>query len=244
MKKISYWAKEHVWQTRLIIVLIYILLNIIGMFTGKLLNEINVIIPRLYFAICICFTIILWIWYPVKRTKGKRVSYTRRKLFDFFLGTVTFLMIIYAGNHWEKLFITSETAQASKAARLYKDSSLYNHPLIQNFIASINSKDITSLTQKEKLRLIKKQIKEVKRDKETSKSDKTVLIILSVLVAIGLLFGLAALSCSISCGGAEALAAIVAIAGTFLIIFLLVRIIKRISNPQPKVKEVNKMPEK
>ena len=45
MKKISYWAKHNIWQTRIIIVAIYVLLNVIGVFTGKLLNATSVIIP-------------------------------------------------------------------------------------------------------------------------------------------------------------------------------------------------------
>jgi hypothetical protein len=153
-------------------------------------------------------------------------------------------MIIYAGNHWQQLFIKTEAAQASKVIRIVKDSSVHNNSLIQNFISSINNKDVSKLSQREKMRIIKHQIKTIKQDKETSKSDKTLLIILSVIVALGLLFGLGALSCSIACGGAEALAAIVAIAGTFIIIFLLVRTIKRISNPRSKEIEETKVPEK
>ncbi len=94
--------------------------------------------------------------------------------------------------------------------------------------------DITKLTQKEKLRLIKKQIKTIKQNPETPKSDKTPLIILSVIAALFLLYGLAGLACSIECSGSEGLAILVALAGTFLIIFLLVKVIKRINNPRLK----------
>jgi hypothetical protein len=218
-------------------VVIYILLNAIGIFIGKLLGEINIILPQQYLIFCICCTIILWAWYPVKdprRSFTWSSSYLRRKLFDFSLGTVTLLLIIYTGNHWQKLFIKTEAAQASKVIRIPKDAALHNHSIIQNFINLIKSKDVSKLTQREKIRLIKQQIKTVKQDKETSKGGKAALIILSVLVALALLFGLAALSCSIACGGAEALAAIVAIGGTALIVFFLVRMIRRISNPPPK----------
>ena len=247
MKKISYWAKNHTWQTRGIIVLIYILLNLTGIFIGKLLTDVSVTLPQPVLVSCLISTIILWSWYPVKnsgRTYSYSRSYVRRKLFDFSLGLVTLLMIIYAGNHWQNLFIKTETAQASKVIRISKDSSIYNNSLIQNFIKTIQNKDVSKLSEREKIRLIKQQIKTVKQDKETSKSNKTLLIILSVIVALGLLSGLAALSCSIACGGAEALAAIVMIAGTFLIIFLLVRTIKRISNPKLKKEEVIENKEK
>jgi hypothetical protein len=238
MKKISYWAKKHIWQCRLLIILIYILLNVIGIFTGKLLNKVNVVIPELYFIACIIFTIALWILYPDRQNAKPGVAssalYVRRKLFDFSLGAVTFLMIIYAGNNWRHLFGESESVQASNIIHLSKDSAIYNNPLIKNFIAVIKSMNVNKLGQREKLKLIKDQIKTIKHDKDTSKGEKTVLIILSVIIALGLLIGLAALSCSISCSGSEALALIVGLGGTFLIIFFLARIIKRISNPSLK----------
>ena len=141
-------------------------------------------------------------------------------------------MIVYAGNHWENIFFRAETVQASKIVRIPKDSTITNNFLIRNFITLIKNTDVSKLSQKEKLKMIKDQVRTVKQNKDTTKGEKTALIILSVLIAIGLLLGLAALSCSISCGGSEALAIIVALAGTFLIVFLLVRIIKRISHPK------------
>lgn len=241
MKKISYWAKNHIWQTRMLIVVIYILLFTIGISTGKLLKDINVILSQGYFIACIVITLVLWTLYPernFKRGISSFASYIRRKLFDFSLGAVTFLMIVYTGNNWKLLFIRAESAQASKIIRIPKDSTITNSPLIKNFIGSIQNMDVSKLTQREKIRLIKKQIKAINQDKETSKTNKTLLIILSILVAIGLLIGLAALSCSIACSSSGALAIIVAIAGTALIIFLLVRIIKRLNNPPQKKSEV------
>lgn len=244
MKKISYWAKAHVWPTRLLIIVIYILLNVIGIFCGKLLSELDITIPQLFFIAYIIFTIALFIWYParkkVKQNVKSTVLYFRRKLFDLALGTVTFLMIIYAGNNWEHLFIKSESVRASAIIHVSKDSAIFNHPVIKNFIATIKSADVSKLSTKEKLRLIKHQIKTIKHDKDTSKADKTLLIILSIIIAVALLIGLAALSCSISCSGSEALAVIVALGGTFLIIFLLVRLIKYLKNPSVKKKEQEK----
>lgn len=241
MKKISIWAKNHVWQSRLLIILIYILLNVLGIFAGKLLREINVIIPQLYFTACIIITILLWVLYPDNKNlkAGRKPSelYFRRKLCDLSLGAVTFLMIIYIGNNWESLTVKSESAYASKIIRIPKDSALSNHPLIKNFITSIKNMDVSKLTEREKIRIIKKQIKAVQQDNEKSKGEKTLLIILSIIIALGLLFALGALSCSIACSSSGALAIIVAVAGTFLIVFFLVRVIKRISNRPAQKKE-------
>ena len=236
MKQISYWAKNHVWQSRLLIILIYTMLNILGIFTGKMLNEINIIIPKLYFIIFTVSIIALWIYYPERGNINSSIkpSYFFRKLFDFSLGAVTFLMIIYVGNKWQNLFIESNTATASFIVPHSKDSAIYNNHLIKNFITTINSNDVNKLTQRQKFRLLKDQIKVIKKDKGTSKAGKTLLIILSVVIAIALLFGLAALSCNIACAGSEGLAWVIAIGGTFLIVFFLARIIKRISRPSAK----------
>ncbi len=238
MRKISLWAKYHVWQSRVLIALFYILLNAIGIFIGKLLKETNIVIPEIYFTACLIFTLVLWIGYPNKNILNKKKSpsssYVHRKIFDFSLGVITLLMIIYIGNNQPHLFIKNESAKASKLIRLPKDSSLYNNSFIQNFIQNIKSKDINSLSAKEKLHIIKKQIREIKHDKETSKSDKTLLIILSIIVAIALLIGVGSLACSLSCAGSEALALLVGIGGTVLVISLLFFIIKRINNPRVK----------
>lgn len=238
MKKISMWAKDHVWQSRLLIILIYILLTGLGISTGKLLMEVNVHIPQLYFTACIISIILLWVFYPDLKTQRKPSAlYFRRKLSDCSLGAVTFLMIVYVGNNWETLSVKSESAQASKIIRIPKDSAVSNNPLITNFITSIKNMEVSKLTEREKVRIIKKQIKTVQQDNETSKGEKTLLIILSVLIALGLLFALGALSCSIACSSSGALAIIVALAGTFLIVFYLIRVIKRISNRPVQKKE-------
>ena len=233
MKSISFWAKKHIWQSRLLIVVIYILLNVIGLFVGKLLNDSNVNLPGLYFMLCVIFIVILSIGYSSTNVRASRVftRYFRRKFFDFTLGLITFLMIIYGGNNYKNLFVNNEAVNAFSIHRFSKDSAIYYNTLIQNFIASIKNMDVSKLSLKEKKRIIKQQIKTIKHDKDISEGNKTLLIILSVLIALALLYGLAALSCSLSCSGSEALALIVAIGGTFLIIFFLVRIIKRITNP-------------
>ncbi len=177
----------------------------------------------------------LWIFYPernAKSNKSSSVLYVRRKLFDFSLGAVTFLMIVYAGNNWQHLFLKSHSALATRVTPVSKDSATENHPLIKKFISDIRSKDVSKLSEREKLRLIKNQVKDINHDKDTSTGVKVLLITLSVIVAVGLLYGLAALSCSISCGGSEALAIIVAALGTALIIFLLIWVIKSITKPR------------
>ena len=242
MRKISSWAKAHIWQSRLIIVLIYLGLNVIGIFTGKLFTEIDISIPEFIVIGCLILTIFIWVIYPDKKVMTSNCkfpeTYTFRKACDFSLGVITFVLIVYAGNKWQYLFIKTEKAQATKIIRI-KDSSLNNHPLITNFLELIKREDISKLNNREKVKMVKEQIKKVKHDKDTSKEDKTLLIILSIVAALVLLFGLASLSCSIACAGSEALAILVALGGTFLIVLFLLKIIKKIKNRPEKTKEAN-----
>lgn len=234
MKRISCWAKNHVWQSRLLIVVIYILLNVIGMFTGRLLNELEVILPALYFTVCLIVAGGLLLGYPKKtrRNVSSSALYFRRKLYDFSLGAITFLMIVYLGNNWQRIPLQGEFASATKLASVVKDSAAnYNHDLLKNFIADIKSRDVGKLSQRQKSTLLRDQVKKINKDKELSPLAKAGLIFLSVIVALALLFGLAGLSCSIACSGSEALALIVLAAGTFLIIFFSVRLISNILKP-------------
>lgn len=234
MKKISFWAKNHIWQSRLIIFLIYILLNGIGLFTGKLLSDINVNLAAQTLMICAIFTGFLWHGYYIKTVKPFKyfTYYFRRKFFEFSMGLVTLLLIIYAGNNYKGSFINIQAYAASNTRHYSNDSAILKNPLISNFITSIKNTDVSKLSVKEKIRIINRQVKIIKHDDGTTKSQKTLLIILSILIAIFLLMGLTALSCNIACSGSEVLASIVAAGGIFLIIFFLIRIIKRIQNPK------------
>lgn len=234
MKTISYWAKLHPVQTRILIVVIYIVLFGLGISTGRLLNEVDVTLPGLYLPICCVVLMGLWMGYPVKNTRGYySATYACRKFFDFFVGAITFLMVLYAGNNPQYPIIGQE-AMATRVVPNVKDPALMNHPLLKDFITSINGMDAAKLSEREKIKIIKKQIRKIQNDTGTSKGEKTGLIILSILVALALLLGLTALSCNLWCAGSGALAAIVAMAGTFLIIFFLIKIIKSIKNPKPK----------
>lgn len=236
MKAISYWAKHHPWQTRVIIIMIYVLLNIIGISIGKQLTGLNVVLPEIYFSICVILTIGLWIGYPAKfNSNGHKTAYWHRKVFDGGLALVTLLMVIYAGNHWKYLFFNTQTAQATKVVPKSK-VAITDHPLMKNFVSHLKSLDVSKLSQRDKMKLIKNQIKAIKHSKDTTKGEKTLLIVLSVIVAIALLIGLVGLSCSIACAGSETLALIVALGGTFLVIFFLIKVIKRINNPKAKPK--------
>ena len=241
MRHISLWAKNHKWPSRMIIVGIYLLLNILGIYTGNLLKDIGMFIPELYFNSAIIACVAIWILYPSKRDNhdgyGKSTLYVRRKFFDFTLGAMTFLMIVFLSNNGAQILLKTNIAVASFINPHVQDTGVYDNALIKNFVTDIQKMDVSKLSQKEKIRILKKQIKTIKHDKTTSNGDKIALIILSILIALALLFLLAALSCSIACAGSEALSIIVLIAGTFLIVFFMLKIIKHIQHPRNKKNE-------
>jgi hypothetical protein len=100
----------------------------LGISTGRLLNEVNVILPQEYLVSCLGAIVLLWLAYPVKNAKGLyNASYARRKFFDLSLGMVTFLMMMYTGNS-SKYSVITQGAQATFVVPKLNDSALTNHP--------------------------------------------------------------------------------------------------------------------
>lgn len=241
MRQISLWAKRHKGISRMIIVGIYLLLNVLGIYTGNLLKDIGIFMSESYFNIAIIACLVICFHYPSKRNRrdghGKDALYRRRKFYDFSLGAITFFMIIFLTNNNGQILLKSNIAVASFINSHGRDTCVYDNILIKSFVSNIQRMDVSKLSQREKIRILKKQIKTIKQDKTTSRGDKIALIVLSIVIALALLFFLSALACNIACAGSEALSIIILIAGTFLIVFFLVKIIKRIRHPRNETKD-------
>lgn len=240
MKKISLWAKNNKWQARFLIFGIYLLLNLLGITIGWMLNDMQISISVNAFLFFILLFLAGMFAYPVKSySKNTGISvYTRQKSCDFILAASTFCMILFIGNKYPHL-ISNHSAgytAANASVSFPVDSMKTSYEKMAAFSEKMKAENGKQLSWKEKKKLLKKQVKEIKASGEISPAGKVLLIILSVLVALGLLYVLAALSCSISCGGAEGLAIAVAVLGTGLIIFLLVRLIRSINRKTQKVK--------
>jgi hypothetical protein len=120
---------------------------------------------------------------------------------------------------------------------VYKDSISKNYKSIKDLNASMQDENGNMLKWKERKKLLKHQIREIKKANDPSKGEKVLLVILSILVALGLLYLVAALSCSIACSGSEAIALLVAIGGTAGVILLLIFVIRAIYGKRRKKKE-------
>jgi hypothetical protein len=249
MKKISTWAKNYQWPARIIIILSFGLLNIAAIVTGMLLDNLAVTLPPavLTLAIAVYFTSILF--YPHKHKKTKltpALFYIQQKTCDVILAAATFFIIVCISNdRFRSLqyFPSLQAATTSKPSQP-TDSSIKTYKSIAAFSASLKDENGKSLKWKEKKKLLKEQVRAIKKSKGTSKGDKVGLIILSVVVAIGLIYLVAALACSLSCNGSDAAALIVGIGGAALVAFLLIITIRAITGKKKKKVVIQDQPEK
>ena len=247
MKKISIWAKDHKWSARFLIIASFIVLNALAIVTGVLLSSIGISVPLTVMLLFAGAYSAAFIVYPSRSLRRKKLTaakfYVRQKSCDLILVGSTFFMIVYIGNHPERLFQYDppfNTAMASSTS-LPKDSTLKTYKTLTAFSASLKDEKGNPLKWKERKKLLKEQVKAIKNADEPSKGGKIALIILSVLVAIGLISLIAALACSLSCGGSYVAAVIVGLGGTALVIWLLINMIRNI-NGKKKIKEPEKVP--
>ena len=249
MKKISRWAKDHKVSARLIIIFSFILLTLLGIITGALLNNVGVSISSGTLFIVIAVYLVAVIAYPSKSLKGKKLTaavfYTRQKTCDLLLAASTFCMIVFLSNRPEKLFsyTTPLSAAIPVKATFPKDSTVKSYKPIAAFSASLKDETGKSLKWKERKKLLKEQISAIKKDNDMSKGAKLALIILSVAIALGLLYAVAALACNISCGGSEAGAIVVMVGGAAVVTFLLIIAIKSITGKKKKPKKTDINPD-
>ena len=236
MRKISTWARRHIMLTRFLIGLLYIVLNLLALFLGDLLFFTNITLPVLfiYFPFALFFTGL--ILYPVKgRKHSYKNFYFQQKSADLLLAVSSFLLVVYGGNALNK---TSYTSFSGAYATSFSIPSNQQVKTKSNIESKEDSKPAVKkpLSKKELKKKLKSKWKDFRKHyKESTKGEKTALIILSIIIAAGLLMLVGALSCELACAGSDGAAIAVGILGTGLIIFLLVRVIQRI-NRGPRVK--------
>jgi hypothetical protein len=242
MKKISYWARSHKIQARIILVICFSLLNVLAIFTGNLLQQSEIIFTPGFLFFCFIIYIISFLAYPFKKNKGKKISrssyYYVQKSFDLLLIASTFCMIAYLGNRPETVSGFYSPVSGFVITHSMRDSVAKGYKPIREFYNSLKDAKGNPLKWKERRKLLKEQIRGIKKDHELSDGAKITLTILSVLVAIGLFFLVLALSCNLSCSGYDGAALIVGLGGTALIIFLLVIAVRAISGRKRKSKAV------
>ena len=243
MRKLSIWARHHKQAARLIIISSFFLLTIIGYYIGTWMSELAISLPESILFLAVFSYIIGVIAYPQRqgshKTSKTKKFYIRQKICDTGLASSTFLMIVYLANQPGTLIHSFVPAGAvSENNRvLPKDSSASTYKSIREFSASVKDKDGNLLKWKERKKLLKEQVRSIKKADNLSKGDKAGLIVLAVIVAIGLAALVGALACELSCNGSEGAALLVGIGGTALIIFLLLITIRSIKKGKKTPKD-------
>ena len=243
MKKISIWASRHIIASRIIIVVSWIVLMLIGVYTGSQLIILNVRFPSITMIFFITFFLVAFLVYPSRNNKKKKITiskfYLHQKSCDFILAFSSFCMIVYCSNHSDRLFQSNNGVHATAFVTIVhpKDSTRKPYKSISAFASSMKEANGNPLKWKERKKLLNEQVKAIKKAAEPSKGEKTILIILSVLVALLLLSLIAALACSIACSGSGVVAALIMAGGTALVVFLLIGMIKRITGKKRKTIE-------
>ena len=245
-KQLSFWAREHKWLSRFIIVFSFIVMNVLGIITGLLFNDLAITFSSWFIVLTVLTFGIAWMKYPrrnpVTGKAEKNCDYIMRKTCDAVLIGTTFLMFVYFGNREATPFSAPVfSASAVNSFSLPKDSTK-TYKSIEEFRKSLKDENGKPLKLKERKKLLKEQVKAIKKDKTTSRGDKVGLIILCVLLALVLAYAVAAIACSLSCSGSEGAAVVVAVLGLVgvgLLTFFLIRGIVRKSRRE-KEEELNR----
>jgi hypothetical protein len=234
MKKISSWAAHHIWSARILIISFSLILTFLGLATGILLRSLDIVLPDLLYIGLVLLLIACFLFYPSsekrKTISGRRKLYWRQKSCDFTFAAITFTMMMTIANQPENFYNYNSTNATSiiNTSFFPRDSVQHSYKSMPDFIASMKDANGKPLKWKERKKLLKVQINALKAADDLTDGQKAGYIVLAVLAAILLFFGVAALACSASCGGSEGLAAVIMIAGTALIVFLLVMVILKI----------------
>ena len=232
MKKFSLWALQHKVVARILIVVCYLLLNLLGWIIGNILYSINIVLSPVFFYLITMVVIGAVLFYPIKKKSSYKNSYTRRKISDLLLITATSLFIIYSSN----------------SLNVHQSINPLNNVFGVSVIRTNTSKTVNidnTLAKKKRFNGSKKDYKKYvqsivrairKKYKDSSRGEKTVLVFLLIVVALFMIFLISALACNIICSGAEALGYIVLIVGIAGVIFGLVKLIQRVKRGPPKKK--------
>lgn len=216
MKQLSHWAKAHPWYTRLLIIFLYIPLNIAGILIGTFLYAESIHLSSIWISVAMVSTLFSIVAYPKRKVPSFFSSYSRRKSLDALLAVSTLAFVITGSNRLSFQYHSLKTpipltspVQAAASIPVNLSSSFPDERTTKPIIKS------------KKSGLIKNFIKKVVRFYlKRTESERILLLILTVIGAALAIYFLAALACSIACGGAEALAWAVFIGGLSLIIWL------------------------
>lgn len=242
MRKLSAWGRAHKRAARIIIILSFIVLNITGLLTGSLLSGSGVHFPAWLQTLPVILFLLAVAAYPFRHLKNRLVSarkyYTWQKSCDFVLALSAFGLMLGLGNSPDTQVRWLNKSFAARPAISYRDS-LHPYQSLKVFNASMRDANGNLLKWKERKKMLKTQVKAIKKADELSEGAKITLIILSVLVALGLLLLVASLACELSCNGSDGAAILVGLGGAGLVVLLFLVALRAIEGRKRKKKQAD-----
>ncbi|HLO83153.1 MAG TPA: hypothetical protein VK166_19455 [Chitinophagaceae bacterium] len=222
MKKISYWAKKNPGIAWVLIAGAHFGLAWLAFLLSQLLLQSGIEFNGKAFFTILVFFVPLALFYPAKK------KYYARKTFDLALTLQGFILftILFNTNLLQK-----EHYRSAYSAIGVTDSSVFKYKASEKILTDFQ-KNHQKLSKKDGRTLrkeLKFQSKKWIHQNNKSQNDKTGEIIAIILLAILISMGVLLLACAIGCGGAEVLAAIVAIGGIVAVIWLTVVMINRVN---------------
>lgn len=231
MRKISYWAKQHKTSATILIILLKLSLAIMALIFGTRLGEWGVLLSPSWYYLAGILCAVGIIGYPEKRKPTPVLRYYRQKSCDFLLGLSAFISLTALSNRPEAS--PGLTGNTTVHARVIKPSAA-------QVLQSLKENPGKKLSRQEKM-ILKKEFKKqlfvygkAKLKGNQDEANKSGLILLTIIGALGLLFLVAALACDLSCSGSEAAAGAVAVIGGIGVIWAAIAIIRSINRKKPK----------
>lgn len=227
MRKLSCWAREHALAAQLLIFICHVLLILDAVYLAVHFSAFTSVSPVVLYCLA-GLLLFLFIIYPRRLS---RFNYARRKAMDVCAGLLCFSMVFVMALQLNR---PSGMQQNPAYAVLTGEIPVYKNAEAQRLLQLFASGEKTSFSRKEK-QILKKEFgfqliqygkAHARGDKGTA--DQTGLIILAIIGAVGLLFLVASLACTLSCNGADAAAVLVVIFGVAGIIWGLSTVIKSI----------------
>lgn len=230
MNKLPELGKTHPAAARTLIVCLHLLLFLLALLTARLLGTTgNNELPAMLLA---GFAIYLFIRYPQRPLVSSEIlkhNYLLRKrqfnLVICALGFILPVLVFTAETPVTGFYDRLQGSNTGKTGTVSTVDSPRKYLSIPDFTRKYHDKSISA---KEKRQVLKQQIMAIQKDSNLSKSAQTWLIILTVLVAVGLVYLIAGLSCSLSCAGSTTAATLLLIFGIPAVVLLAIFAIRRI----------------
>ncbi|MES2773319.1 MAG: hypothetical protein V4722_03995 [Bacteroidota bacterium] len=227
MKRISVWAGRHVKLSRVLLVLLHLWLIVAATLISNWLGQNNIRLSAQWFflpiAACLLLTMAMEVFKYRLLRKTSRFVLSKSKFGLIAICSFLFIVSLFhadslpAYNNYTVLHSASVKSEAKKEKPVFEDYADKD-----DFYADLRDY-YGSQSKKELKKELKMQFKEFGRE-GNGNAGIIILIILGALVA---LYGIAALACSIACGGSEALAVIVAFLGIGGVIWLAIYLIRK-----------------